>query len=207
MNVSPRRKKWVITQEALDQLLAQLHSDSQRAGEQYEKIRQRLVKFFQWRGCALAEECADKTFDRVAQKITEGTRLWNDNPYSYFHGVAINILREYWRDHEQQSEPLEDVEPSEALSEDPQELMMRELERLKKERLLECLNRCLQKLPPESLHLITKYHQGEESDKVRRKDLAQMLDIPLGALRLRAYRIRAIIEKCIEDCLKRRPEI
>jgi DNA-directed RNA polymerase specialized sigma24 family protein len=154
-----RKKGWDITRESFDRLLAELHPDSERAGEQYEKIRQKLIKMFQWRGCALAEECADETFNRVAQKISEGTRLWTDDPYSYFHGVALNVLREYWRSPEQTTNSLAELMPSQTLPADPEELMLREIEHLEKERLLECLNRCLQKLPPESIHLITKYHQ------------------------------------------------
>jgi RNA polymerase sigma factor (sigma-70 family) len=202
-----RKKGWGITQEAFDRLLAELHPDSERAGEQYEKIRQKLVKMFQWRGCALAEECADETFNRVAQKICEGAKFWADDPYSYFHGVALNILREYWRSPEQMAKTLEEVAPSQALSADPEELMLREIGHLEKERMLECLNQCLQKLPPESFHLITRYHQGEGAqDKVRRKELANALGIPLNALRIRAYRIRIEIEECVKNCLKRSPE-
>jgi DNA-directed RNA polymerase specialized sigma24 family protein len=200
----PRKKEWIITQEAFDRLLAELHPDSERAGEQYEKIRQKLVKLFQWRGCAIAEECADETLNRAAQKICEGTTLWADDPYSYFHGVALNVLREYWRSPEQTAETLEEMAPSRIRSADPEELLLRETEHLEKERLLECLDQCLQKLPPESVHLITRYHQGEEAlDKVRRKELAGALGIPLNALRIRAYRIRVEIEKCVENCLKR----
>jgi ABC-type lipoprotein release transport system permease subunit len=48
----------------------------------------------------------------------------------------------------------------------------------------------LQKLPPGSRDLITKYHQGEEpSDKARQKELARSLAIPVNALRIRAHRI------------------
>jgi DNA-directed RNA polymerase specialized sigma24 family protein len=199
-----------FTQESFNRLLAELHPDSEKAGEQYEKIRKKLVKMFQWRGCALAEECADETFNRVAQKVCEGATLWADDPYSYFHGVALNVLREYWRSPEQMGESLEEVAPSLALSADPEELMLREMRHREKERLLECLNRCLQKLPPESFHLIARYHQGEEApdkmDKVRRKELANALGIPLNALRIRAYRIRVEIEECVENCLERRPE-
>src|SRR5262245_997059 len=174
MSVSiPSKKEWIITQEAFDRLLAELHPDIERAGEQYEKIRRKLVKLFLWRGCALAEECADETFNRVAQKICDGATLWADDPYSYFHGVALNVLREYWRSPEQTAETLEEMAPARALSADPEELLLRETEHSEKERLLEYLNQCLQKLPPESLHLITEYHQGEEpSDKERRKKLA-----------------------------------
>jgi RNA polymerase sigma factor (sigma-70 family) len=199
-----QKKVWDITQEAFDRLLAELHPDSELAGEQYEKIRQRLVKMFQWRGCAAAEECTDETFNRVAQKIGEGVRLWTDDPYSYFHGVALNVLREYWRSSEQLARALE--EPAAAppgLSPDPEELMLREIEDLEKERLLECLNRCLKELPPESLNLIKKYHQAEEADKDRRKELARALGITPNALRIRAYRIRAEIEECVDNCLER----
>jgi DNA-directed RNA polymerase specialized sigma24 family protein len=193
------KKARSITQESFDRLLAELHPNSEQAGEQYEKIRRKLVKMFQWRGCPLAEECADETFNRVAQKISEGTRLWTGDPYSYFHGVALNVLREYWRSPEKMGKTLEEIEPSQALSADPEELMLREMGHLEKERLLECLDRCLQKLPPESLHLITQYHQGEEaSDKVRRKELARAMGIPLNALRIRAYRIRVEIESRVQ---------
>jgi RNA polymerase sigma factor (sigma-70 family) len=199
-----QKKGWVINREAFDRMLAELHPDIERAGEQYEKIRQKLVKLFEWRGCAHAEECADETFNRVAQKIYEGTSIWAGDPYSYFHGVALNVLREYWRSAEQTAKTLEEAAQIQALSVDPEDLLLREMEQREKESLLECLNRCLQKLPPESLHLIIMYHQGEEaSDKARRKVLAQSLGIPLNALRIRAYRIRAAIEECVENCLGR----
>jgi DNA-directed RNA polymerase specialized sigma24 family protein len=201
-----QRKGWVITREAFERMLTELHPDSERAGEQYEKIRRKLVKLFEWRGCAHAEECADETFNRVAQKIGDGASIWADDPYSYFHGVALNVLREYWRSAEQTAKTLEEVAQNQGLSVDPEDLLLREMEQRKKERLFECLNRCLQKLPPESVHLITQYHQGEEVlDKARRKELAQFLGIPINALRIRAYRIRVAIEECVRNCLERGP--
>jgi RNA polymerase sigma factor (sigma-70 family) len=202
-----KKKGWVITREAFDRMLAELHPDIERAGEQYEKIRRKLVKMFEWRGCLHAEECADETFNRVAQKICDGTSIWTDDPYSYFHGVALNVLREYWRSAEQTAKTLEEMAQIQDRSVDPEDLLLRETEQIKKERLFECLNWCLQKLPPESLRLITRYHQGEEAtDKARRKELAQSLGIPLNALRIRAYRIRAGIEECVKNCLERGPE-
>jgi DNA-directed RNA polymerase specialized sigma24 family protein len=185
-------------------MLAELHPDSERAGEQYEKIRRKLVKLFEWRGCAHPEECADETFNRVAQKILEGTSIWADDPYSYFHGVALNVLREYWRSAEQTAKTLEEMAQIQDLSVDPEDLLRRETEQRKKDRLLECLNHCLQKLPLESLRLIISYHQGEEAlDKSRRKEMARALGIPLNALRIRAYRIRVAIEECVENCIER----
>lgn len=193
-----------ITKEAFDRLLTELNPDSERAGEQYERIRQKLLKLFQWRGCHTAEDCTDETFNRVAQKISEGTRLWSDDPYSYFHGVALNVLREHWRRTELQARPLDELAPSQTLAEDPEAIMLRETGYREKENMLECLNKCLQKLPPESFNLITRYHQDEDApNKVRRKELAQTLGIPLNALRIRAYRIRCEIAACVENCLRR----
>jgi DNA-directed RNA polymerase specialized sigma24 family protein len=202
-----RKHGWVLTGEAFDRMLAELHPDIERAGEQYEKIRRKLVKLFEWRGCAHSEECADETFNRVAQKISEGNLIWTEDPYSYFHGVALNVLREYWRSVEQTAKALEEVAQIQDLSVDPEHLSVRQVEQTNKERLLECLNQCLQKLPPESLHLITRYHQIEESsNKARRKELAQSLGIPINALRIRAYRIRSAIEECVEKCLENEHE-
>jgi RNA polymerase sigma factor (sigma-70 family) len=208
MNASISQKKGlVITRESFNRMLAELHPDIERAGEQYEKIRRRLVKLFEWRGCAHAEDCADETFNRVAQKICEGTAIWTDEPYAYFHGVALNVLREYWRSVEQTAKALEEMEQIQDISGDPEDLNLRVTEQMENERLLECLNRCMQKIPPESIDLITRYHQGGEvSDKERRKELAQSLGIPLNALRIRAYRIRAAIEECVKNCLERGPD-
>jgi len=202
-----QKKGWVVTREAFERMLAALHPDSERAGEQYVKIRRKLVKLFEWRGCPEADECADETINRVAQKICEGTSIWTNDPYSYFHGVALNVLREYQRRAEHTAKTLEAVAQIQEFSVDPEDLLSREKEQRERERQIECLKRCLLKLPPESRYLITTYHHGEEApDKARRKELAQALGIPLNALRIRAYRIRAAIVECVNNCLERGPE-
>jgi RNA polymerase sigma factor (sigma-70 family) len=201
-----QKKGWAVTREAFERMLAELHPDIDQAGEQYEKIRRKLVKLFEWRGCVHAEECADETFNRVAMRIEAGVSIRTDDPYSYFHGVALNVLKEYWRSAEKTTKAIEEAPQIQPLSAGPEDLLLREVEQREKERLLECLNRCLQKLPPESLDLITRYHQGEEApNKERRKELAQSLGIPLNALRIRAHRIRAAIEECVRNCLERGP--
>jgi RNA polymerase sigma factor (sigma-70 family) len=199
----PRKEGQIITQEAFDRMLAALGPDIDRAGEQYEKIRRKLVKFFCWRGCPhVAEECADETFNRVAQKISDGTSIWANDPYTYFYGVALNVLREYLRRAEQTAKTLEDIAKIQDFSVDPEDVRLRENEQWEKERMLECLNQCVKQLPPETINLITRYHQGEEvSDKARRKELAHSLGIPPNALRIRAYRIRVTIEECVRKCL------
>lgn len=78
-----------------NKLLAQLDADRESAAEKYEQIRQKLTKFFQWRGCLTPDECVDLAIDRVTRRIAEGVEITTRDPYLYFHGVAINVLREY----------------------------------------------------------------------------------------------------------------
>ena len=205
MDNTPRQKKdWVLTQEAFDELLLCLDADRERAGEKYEEIRQRLMKFFKWRGCARPEEYTDRTIDRAARRIAEGAELHTRDPYLYFHGVALYVLKEHWRETDRDQDSLADLPPSQSLAEHPDAIKERELERREKEERLECLYQCVQRLAPDNLELISQYHQGEEvSNKARRKELAARLKVPLNALRIRAYRIRVGLEACVDDCLKR----
>lgn len=194
---STLKKDWTVTQAAFDRLLQELDPDRERAGEIYEQIRQKLTKFFQWRGCATPEDYADRTIDRVARKIGEGAGLQTQNPYLYFHGVAINVLREHWKEVQKaEVKPLDDIQPPQAPNREP--------ENEEKERKFECLDGCVKRLPANQLVLITEYHQGDGGAKIaRRNQLAEQLGIPLNALRIRAYRIRGELETCVSECIKR----
>jgi DNA-directed RNA polymerase specialized sigma24 family protein len=194
---STLKKDWTVTQAAFDRLLQQLDPDRERAGEVYEQIRNKLTKFFQWRGCATPEDYADRTIDRVARRVGEGAEFQTQNVYVFFHGVAINVLREHWKEVQKADvKPLDEVQPPQAADTAP--------ETEQKERKLECLDGCVQRLPANQLVLITEYHQGEGGAKIaRRNELAKQLNIPLNALRIRAYRIRGELETCISECVKR----
>ena len=193
------KKDWVLTAEAFAGLLSCLDADTQRAAEKYEKIRRKLVKFFKWRGCITPEEYTDRTIDQVARRIAEGVELRVNDPYPYFHWAAINIFKQSWR--EPDIEPLELLPASKNPAVHPVEVNERELEQLKKEQRLKCLDRCLQMLPPETLSLITAYHD-KGFNKTNRKQLAEALKVPINALRIRAYRIRLSLEGCVTSCLK-----
>lgn len=196
-------KDWDLTPEAFDQLLRQLDADRERAGERYERIRQKLMKFFKWRGCEAMEEYTDRTIDRVARKIVEGAELHVGDPYLYFHGVALNILKEHWREPAREREAFDELPALHAPSHNPYEQQEQDLEHREKEQRLDCLNECVQELSGKQLDLITRYHEAEGLDKARRKALAESLKLPLNALRIRAYRIRVGLENCVETCIKK----
>ncbi len=193
-----------VSQGAFDRLLAQLDPDRERAGERYELIRQKLTKFFQWRGCSSPVDYADETMDRVTKRIGEGTEFHSSDPYSFFHGVAANVLRERWKKEQKApktslSQPgLEANLADKAVTAD--EVGAGQDKQLR----LDCLDGCLAKLPPQHLTLVTKYHQGQGSAKIdRRNELAQELSIPLNALRIRVFRIRGSLESCVSQCVRR----
>ncbi|MCI0489467.1 MAG: hypothetical protein L0229_22980 [Blastocatellia bacterium] len=135
------KEPWSLTEEAFGKLLAQLGRDPERAAEKYESIRGKLIKLFKCRGCLLPEEYADKTIDRVARKLDQGAELRVSDPYLYFHGVALNILKEYWRDVASSSESLDQMTPYRAPYENPAHKENLEKEKLLLERRLECMGR------------------------------------------------------------------
>ena len=195
-----------LSADAFELLLRVLDSDRERAGEQYERIRGRLVSLFRWRACSDPDELADRTFDRVARRLAEGAEVRVADPYIYFHGVALNVLREHWRGSDRIQRPLDEVPhpkaPVQALESESDRLALR----LATERRLDCMSKCLEKLPGDHRRLIEGYHAGGGGPGAHiasRKSLANDMRLPLNALRIRAYRIRRTLQTCLETCLQR----
>jgi RNA polymerase sigma factor (sigma-70 family) len=181
----------LLTETAFNRLLETLDSDREIAAHKYERIQRKLVSFFEWRGCAAAEELADKTIDRVTRRLTEGEEIRAKDPSVYFYAVARNIALEWWNAQKQPAQRLEPlVAPPQDLDED--------------EERLRCLDECLEQLPPEGRYLILEYYQAVGQQKIdNRRRLAVDLQITPSALRLRAQRIREHLEKCVRGRLKR----
>lgn len=183
--------KWVLTKEALDKLLNRFSPDRDEAGRQYEVMRVKLRRFFEWHSCLASEELVDETINRVARRIDEGENILNLK--GYFSTVGRLVFMESLRERDRTSVGLDTIPevPAEAPLEDEQ-----------KERRLRCLDTCLDRLPIESRTLILKYYVYERRAKIGlRKQLADGLGIPMNALRIRAYRLRIGLERCVRDCL------
>lgn len=166
-------------------LLGWLNPDRELAAAKYEEIRRRLITIFTCRACAEAEDLADETFDRVMRRVPEISGSYVGDPALYFYGVAQKIHLEYLR---KKKRPLPPAPPRPA-EEEP-------------EPAFECLEGCMQKLPPNERELLLQYYREEKRAKIEhRKRLAESLGIGLNALRIRACRIRAVIQKCVQDCL------
>lgn len=183
----------VLTKESLEKLLLWLDEDRKRAGEKYETLRLGLVRFFEWRGCVFPEDHADETIDRVAQKIVQGEEV--RNIFSYSAGVARFVFMEIVKEREKQQVALRQL---------PADPIQEETPNPNEDAQLECLRGCLQSLPPESYQLLMTYYQDTGRNKIAaRKKLAQELGVSQHTLRMRLQRLRAKVEECVVDCLRR----
>jgi DNA-directed RNA polymerase specialized sigma24 family protein len=61
----------------------------------------------------------------------------------------------------------------------------------------------MERLTPDNRNLVLKYYQEEKRARIdHRKRLAEKLGIAVNALRIRAHRIRASLEECVQKCLE-----
>jgi DNA-directed RNA polymerase specialized sigma24 family protein len=196
------RKEISLSKEALESLLGWLDTDRERAGEIFEQIRSGLMKFFECRGCPFYEEYAEESIYRAAERIRQGAASRPANPFVYFLGVAHNLLREYWKDQSKGAEGLDSIQPSRYPAVDPERAEQQRLEKIEMEQRLECLERCLTKLPAGDRTLLIEYHSNEKRKRIEnREKMAEQLGITLIALRTRLHRLRERLESCIGNCI------
>jgi DNA-directed RNA polymerase specialized sigma24 family protein len=174
----------VLNQEDFDRMLLWLDPDPELVGVTYEKIRWRLVAILTSRGCACPEDLADETIDRVARRVVDIQATYVGDKAIYFLGVMNNVHHEYLKRPvlSRPPAPDDDVEA--------------------KETTYLCLEKCLDKLSPNSRRLIEAYYSESKRAKIDlRKRIAAELGIRLSTLRLRALRIREKLQMCIEQCV------
>jgi len=182
-----RKTEWELTPEAFEKLLLWLNPDREQAGRKYEDIRRKLIKILTCRGCTCPEELADETINRVTRKVPEVIDNYVGEPALYFYGVAHKMYLEHLRKHRYPLPPPAAERPEDT------------------ERDYECLERCMERLTSKSRDLVLEYYQEEKKAKIdRRKELADRLGIAVNALRIRAHRIRASLQECVFECIKRR---
>jgi DNA-directed RNA polymerase specialized sigma24 family protein len=187
------RRKWTLTQEAFDNLLAAFDEDREIAGKKYLELRGNLMRLFEWRGCPFPEDHADETVNRVARKISEGETI--REPTQYAIGVARMLLLEIRKQQVKEQSALSELANTAETSYEFEELEPR----------VACLERCLQSLSPENRELIVYYYQGEKSAKIEnRKSLTDRFKVPLNTLRMRALRLREKLQVCVETCLQKK---
>ena len=179
----------VITAEQFDALLAWLDADRDGAGVKYEVIRSGLVRVFVSKGLNNAEDLADETINRVISRLADIQDKYYGEPARYFHGVARNVIRETVRRREIALEVTPVIQFADPILTSEQE----------------CLQLCLDVLPPAKRDLILDYYLYEGHDKIEHhKRMAKARSITEGALRGRAFQIRAGLDECVKQCVRRK---
>jgi DNA-directed RNA polymerase specialized sigma24 family protein len=179
-----------ISQQNFKNLLIRLDQDQDAAAQKYEKIRFRLIKIFTARGCPIADELADETIDRVTEKIDQLKETYEGDRALYFYAVGKNVLSEYFR------KPVaEELSPTLAQDDGQEE----DSDRLK------CLRTCLQTLTNDQSLLILSYYEKEKNAKIeQRKVLAERLGVSSEVLRIKIFRLKSSLQKCVERCLEKK---
>lgn len=173
------------------ELLRHLDSDSERAARAYERLRTRLIQFLRLHVPRDAEATADVVLERLARRLAD-TPI--DDVTGYALGIARLLVREVHARDARQARALQDptliadddtIGEMEALADD--------------ERALRALTLCMQREGAEHAQLIVSYYgAGEGAERIRkRRDLAVSLGLSLNALRNRALRVRASLERCV----------
>lgn len=194
------KKDWIVTPEAFEKLLVWLDSDIEAAAEKYEKIRQKLIKLFKWRNCVPEEDYADITINRVTRRVFENAPVDVSEPYLYFHGTALNVVREFWRDRQKHKhEGIDDVDRSGPTVRNVEELIDAKSEEAAAASRHACMRDCISELSPDNRQFIVSYHHGDNKKEIR-KLLAERLKVPINVLRIKACRIREGLQKCVSRC-------
>lgn len=186
---SLRMRNSAISQTAFDGFLAALHPNREKAGAEYEDLRRRIIKFFEWRVCHSPEDLADETINRVMEKAAAGEV---EDHRRYAFGVAKFVYLEA-RKAEARNEVVDEnvsvSTPSRSWGDEADDRQA-------------CLESCLERLPPNSRSMILQYYANDKQAKIdHRRRIAEQFNISLNALRIKTLRIRTSLEECVLQCL------
>jgi DNA-directed RNA polymerase specialized sigma24 family protein len=177
--------KTEITQESFARFLGWLSPDSERTGEEYERLRFRLHRFFSLRGCSYADELADETINRV---ILKSAAEEIENKLAYCLGVARNVYRESLRK-ERAHLDIDEVDIAVNVPVQPSFSN-------------ECLDKCLEKLPSDSRTLLLDYFSETKQKKIElHQRISAKLKTTQTALRMRVMRSKQKLKNCVEECM------
>ena len=185
--MTPREAKRPLTPEAFGRFLRWLSGDDELGVQEYQSIRKRLVRYFIQKGCADPDELFDETIDIVVAKIEAGEVI--SSRIAYCYGVAKNVWRENMR--RWKSVPIHGdfVSPRFQDSEAT-------------EQELQCLEHCVNQLPPSDRDVVIRYHRSQGREKIESRKLLADGFGSRNALRVKMCRIRKNLRACVVDCIK-----
>jgi DNA-directed RNA polymerase specialized sigma24 family protein len=190
---------WEPTARTLTRFLAWLDEGVDSGGEKYLEMRRRLVWYFQRKRCLRSDELADETLNRVARRLEEEGTITDAPPAQYCYIVARYVFLESLRLPEPSASTIAATHADQFVWSSSARHDADDDD--KRERLLECLDRCLAQLESHERALILEYYQGDQRRKIEhRRALAARLRVTANALSIKACRIRNRLEACVSAC-------
>lgn len=198
------KKDWTLNPEAFRQFLSWLDEGVDCNGARYLEMHRRLARYFDRRNCHSPDDLADETLNRVARKLEEKGGIVGVSPAHYCYIVAKFVFLEFGRSREHNQTSLDHAQGSGRVMASMAVPARPDVDAVTKEKLFDCLERCLGKLQPKDRELILGYYRGEQRAKIeRRSELAARFGVTMNALSIRACRIRSKLELCVNTCVKR----
>jgi DNA-directed RNA polymerase specialized sigma24 family protein len=198
------KKDWTPTQGSFQDFLLWLDQGVDSGGEKYLEMHRRLVAYFDRKNCLSADELADETLARVAQKLHDKGEISDLSPAHYCYVTAKFVFLEHVRHAKHGQASLQQFSFSGQPGSSPVLAPGSATAHDEKEQMLDCVDRCLKKLSGADSELILEYYQGERQEKIeRRRQLGLRLGLSANALSIRACRIRIRVEACVRDCCGR----
>lgn len=198
------REERILSPVAFNRLLAWLDDGRDTQGETYLEMRRRLVSYFDRRNRLSADELADEALNRVARTLETDGSIAITPPARYCYVVAKFVLLEDIRRERTALRAGESRSMDVATVRDPKRPETDD-EAADREHELACLDRCLQTLRSDQRELVIEYYRDARREKIeRRQNLAKRLGITMNALAIRASRIRATLETCVNACRQER---
>jgi DNA-directed RNA polymerase specialized sigma24 family protein len=185
---SPKGKRG-MDETTFKQFLQWLSEDSHVAGKEYLHIRRLMVTYFTRKACSDPDSLADTTLDRAVGVIAKGDAY--ATPRALCYGIAKNVWLEYLHLKANKTVPWDETHiPNPVNDTEQQELEAR------------CLEKCLSKLPEARRNLISRYYQGSGKDNVEARKALARDHGGEERLRIKAFRIRKELRRCIDSCIK-----
>lgn len=148
------------------------------------------ARFFRRHGAPDPEDLAGETLLRVLENFSR--RLPIRNLRAFAQSIAVHVLSEDRRRRRRESTLQRSEVDWTSATRDEDERRARCLE--------ECRRKCL---TPRERFLLDQYYAGEGAERIaRRARLAKQAGLTPNALRLRVFKIRERLARCVEECTK-----
>jgi DNA-directed RNA polymerase specialized sigma24 family protein len=166
-------------------------TQAESPGVAYQRVHARLVGFFRAKGSMHAEELADATFDRVAEKLGREALVDVRNPVGYVLGVARLIWLERVKLEKARRLRLDHYVATCGSDDEEGDQL---------ERRVAIRNHCLAELPDDQRTMLVHYYRGRGQARIaRREALVRELRLNPGLLRTRVHRLRAQLERRVRE--------